>query len=221
MNAPCFNPMQSAPACEFASAGPLVAAGSVLYLFTCPAKGAELKSHVEIRAVKNSGLVGDRWCRPAWMYWPRRIGLPLRSFKEKWLKQKQPLLKAWRNRTPVTDNQFSLISMGDLERGNAILASMGVAPYSPQEMRRCIVVAGDVDLNSLRGRTFRIGNVRMRWSQMCTPCGLPGKRCKRRPEEVVAFKKAFGDDDHCWAGIRGSILSTGTIRLGDKLELTA
>jgi MOSC domain-containing protein YiiM len=137
----------------------------------------------------------------------------------KWIKQKQPIFQAWKGRTPVTDNQFSMISMGDLERANAILATMGVAPYSPKEMRRCIVLDGDCDLNKLRDKTFRIGNVRMRWSQMCTPCGLPGKRAKRNPAEVVAFKKVFGDDSHCLAGIRGSILSTGKIRIGDRLTL--
>jgi len=78
------------------------------------------------------------------------------------------------------------------------------------EARRNIVTR-DVPLNHLVGREFLIGDVRIRGIRLCEPCDhlqrLTGK-------QLIKGLRHRG-------GLRAQILTTGTIRVGDRINPSA
>jgi len=75
------------------------------------------------------------------------------------------------------------------------------------ETRRNLVTFG-VDLNSLVGREFRVGEVLMRGTELCDPCNRPSKLSGKG-----GFKEAFASR----GGLRAEILNDGDIRQGDAV----
>ena len=107
------------------------------------------------------------------------------------------------SRKPGPDRHVTLIAAEALEA----LAADGWE-LAPGEHRRNVVVRG-VDLASLDGREFRVGEVRLRSIRPCPPCGNL-ERVTGRPGLREAFEGK--------SGIRVEILSDGTIRIGDTVQ---
>jgi MOSC domain-containing protein YiiM len=99
----------------------------------------------------------------------------------------------------------TLISEKDIEAANVLLHNR----YTLAETRRNIVVGGAIDLLSLVGREFTVGNVRLRGVEESTPCGHP-EHIARKPGFIRAFANR--------AGIRAALLSSGEIRVGDVVQ---
>jgi MOSC domain-containing protein YiiM len=75
------------------------------------------------------------------------------------------------------------------------------------ETRRNLLTAG-VLLNDLVGKTFRVGDVRLKGLELCEPCGYLENRTFRGIK--AALKKR--------GGLRCCILKGGEVRVGDLIE---
>ena len=170
---------------------------SISHLFIAPTRGAPSVQLQRVKAVRHSGIVGDRWYRSRWIY-------PLR------------LINAWRKGKRCAVTSVSILSMDDLSLANDHMEQhLGLDfRFSPMEMRRNIVLDGPCDLNSLIGREFSIGGVRFRGAHLCTPCSLPPKRSGRLAGNPKQFIRAFMTP-HNRGGIRAQILTTGMLSVGD------
>jgi len=80
--------------------------------------------------------------------------------------------------------------------------------FDAGESRRNIVTRG-VALNHLVGREFRVGEVALRGIRLCEPCGHLERVTGRRVREGLVHR----------GGLRARILTAGTIRTGDAIEL--
>ena len=105
---------------------------------------------------------------------------------------------------PEPDFELTLIEAEAIE---ALKRDYNVE-LAPGEARRNLVTRG-VALNHLVGRDFQIGEVKAHGIRLCEPCShlqrLTGSRSSR---------------DYCHrGGLRAQILTQGTIRIGDSLQL--
>lgn len=79
--------------------------------------------------------------------------------------------------------------------------------FEPGDTRRNIVTRG-VELNSLVGRTFRIGEVLLRGVERCDPCSRLERFTYRGAMRDLADR----------GGLRATVLEGGEIRVGDAVE---
>jgi MOSC domain-containing protein YiiM len=101
------------------------------------------------------------------------------------------------------------VTLIEREAVDAVRAEHHGIDVREEETRRNLVTEG-VALNHLVGRTFRVGDVRMRGVRLAEPCayleqltGLPGLR------------DAFTDR----GGLRAEILDDGELHVGDAIEV--
>ncbi|MEK7560268.1 MAG: hypothetical protein AAB522_03135 [Patescibacteria group bacterium] len=80
--------------------------------------------------------------------------------------------------------------------------------FLSKKTRRNIVVK-NFSLNSLVGKEFLVGNVKMRGVELCEPCKRPSKLSGK-----PGFKEAF----YNCGGLRAEILTTGEIRKSDVTQ---
>ncbi len=78
-------------------------------------------------------------------------------------------------------------------------------PFLLKETRRNIVTGG-VNLNSLVGKTFKIGSVMFKGTELCDPCKRPG---------ILADKKDFKEAFENKGGLRAQVLKGGMVSLGE------
>ncbi|MCH7641592.1 sulfurase [Patescibacteria group bacterium] len=114
---------------------------------------------------------------------------------------------AYSNSKRKTIRQVSLIELEAIGKANAEYWTA----FSPQDTRRNILTSG-IDLNSLVGKDFRVGEVKMRGVELCEPCDRPSKLSK---------KKGFNEAFQGRGGLRAEVLSSGTIYLSDLVEEVA
>jgi MOSC domain-containing protein YiiM len=81
--------------------------------------------------------------------------------------------------------------------------------FSAADFRRNIIVTG-IELNSLVGKEFSIGNVRLRGFELCHPCRELGSRLEA---DLFLGLKNRG-------GLRAFIISSGTISIADSVSET-
>ncbi len=106
-------------------------------------------------------------------------------------------------RPQQADGELTLIQK---EHIDAFAAESGLK-FSGREARRNIVTTG-IDLNSLVGREFTIGDVRIRAIRLCEPCNYLAKQTSPEVLRGLVHK----------GGIRAQILTEGEIRVGDWIE---
>lgn len=80
-------------------------------------------------------------------------------------------------------------------------------PLSPQEHRRNLVTRG-IDLNSLVGHEFAIGEVTCRGMRLCEPCRVIDRYASRPLLRPLVHR----------GGLRADILTAGEIAVGDQLQ---
>jgi MOSC domain-containing protein YiiM len=100
------------------------------------------------------------------------------------------------------DYELTLIQQEHVE---AFAAQAGRS-FTARDARRNIVTRG-VDLNTLAGREFRIGEVLIRGIRLCEPCDYLAK--STFPEVLQGLMHK--------GGLRAQILTEGEIRVGDSL----
>jgi MOSC domain-containing protein YiiM len=79
-------------------------------------------------------------------------------------------------------------------------------PFTSKDARRNLVSEG-VDLNSLVGREFSVGSVRLRGIRLCEPCNYLAKSTFPEVLQGLVHK----------GGLRAQILSEGTIHVSDPI----
>lgn len=104
----------------------------------------------------------------------------------------------------LPDRQLTLIS---IEAIDAVAQETG-RPITPAQMRRNVVTKG-IDLNTLVGKTFRIGNAVAHGIKLCEPCGHLEQLTK--PGVMQAFSGR--------GGLRAEIVQSGHIETGALLEV--
>ncbi len=110
------------------------------------------------------------------------------------------------------EKQFTLIEEEAVAQMNA---ETGLS-IPPEDVRRNVVTRG-VRLNELVGRRFRVGEVEILGIELCEPCKYVARliRDKWHIEEVSESEIVAGLVDR--GGLRGEILTDGTIRPGDAI----
>jgi MOSC domain-containing protein YiiM len=101
--------------------------------------------------------------------------------------------------------QVTLIELENLEE---FIRATGLA-LDAEAPRRNIVTRG-VRLNDLVGRRFNVGAVSLEGIMLCEPCSLFARRTYREATKFFAGK----------GGLCARILSTGVIRVGDRIDVT-
>ena len=102
------------------------------------------------------------------------------------------------------DYEVTLIQKEHIESFQAASA----LPFTSKDARRNLVSEG-VDLNSLVGKDFTIGSVRMRGIRLCEPCNYLAKSSFPEILQGLVHK----------GGLRAQILSEGVIRVGDPIRV--
>ena len=118
---------------------------------------------------------------------------------------------AFSDSIPAKIRDVSLIALTGIEDANQELEASRLNPYLPSEVRRNIVIedmSSDA-LNQLIGKEFSLGSIRLRATELCTPCERPAKL-----SEKLNFLSAFKNR----GGIRAQILDAGDITVGDQLS---
>jgi MOSC domain-containing protein len=83
-------------------------------------------------------------------------------------------------------------------------------PLGPEEHRRNIVTRG-IDLNSLVGSEFTVGQVRCRGMRLCEPCTVVEGYASRPVLRALVHR----------GGLRADILAEGEIRVGDEIRVVS
>jgi MOSC domain-containing protein YiiM len=104
---------------------------------------------------------------------------------------------------PLPDFELTLIEAEAIE---ALLRDYGVE-LAPGEVRRNVVTRG-VPLNHLVGKEFKIGEVKIRGIRLCEPCDHLQRLTGRSVIKGL----------HHRGGLRGQIMSSGVIRVGDAVS---
>ena len=97
------------------------------------------------------------------------------------------------------------LTLVQLEHIEAFAASAAIA-FTAHDARRNLVTSG-VDLNSLVGREFRIGDVVIRGLRLCEPCNYLATQTTPAVLRGLVHK----------GGLRAQILTEGEIRVGDSI----
>lgn len=77
----------------------------------------------------------------------------------------------------------------------------------PRAFRRNLLTKG-VSLNALVGKTFRVGDVTLKGTRLCEPCHHLATIVRKDVLQMVHQ-----------AGLRAGIVSSGTIRVGDPIQI--
>ncbi len=104
--------------------------------------------------------------------------------------------------------QVTLLQWEHLAVINALLASPADKPIGPIELRRNLAVSG-INLFSLKGRCFRIGQAILQTTGWCHPCAK--LQAHLGPGSLQALR------GH--AGITARVVRGGIIRLHDTVEV--
>ena len=101
--------------------------------------------------------------------------------------------------------QITLIEIENINYYNKISGTS----ISPKNFRRNIITEG-VELNSLLGLEFLVGNIRLKSHDLCRPCKSLQDTLKQKNTIKELLKKG---------GLRCEILSNGKIFIGDEIKI--
>jgi len=104
---------------------------------------------------------------------------------------------------PGPDHELTLVAAEEVARFSESLGR----DLGPGELRRNLVTRG-IELNELVDREFTIGKARARGIRLCEPCAYLARLVG--PEVLPALLHR--------AGLRATIVESGTIRPGDCIE---
>ncbi len=109
---------------------------------------------------------------------------------------------------PRNARQVTLIQFEHLAVISALMGRADDQPITPAELRRNIVISG-INLFSLKGRRFRIGQAIFETTGWCQPCA---KLEERLGPGTFQAMRGHG-------GITARVLHSGIIRLNDSLRV--
>ena len=105
---------------------------------------------------------------------------------------------------------ISLIALKGIEDANRQLIAKQQIPFAEGDTRRNVIISGisAEELNDLVGKSFYLGGLAFKGTELCEPCQRPAKLLKR-PD----FMNAFEDR----GGLRAEALESGALSDGDLL----
>ncbi|WP_341303792.1 MOSC domain-containing protein [Pseudomonas sp. TMP25] len=109
---------------------------------------------------------------------------------------------------PSNARQVTLIQWEHLAVISALMGRADDQPITPAELRRNIVISG-INLFSLKGRRFRLGQAILETTGWCQPCA---KLEERLGPGTFQAMRGHG-------GINARVLHSGIIRLNDTLRV--
>lgn len=109
---------------------------------------------------------------------------------------------------PRNARQVTLIQWEHLAVVGSLLGRPAESPIVPQDLRRNLVISG-INLVSLKGRCFRIGQAVFETTGWCQPCAKLEQRLGHGTFQAV---RGHG-------GITARVIQSGIIRLDDRLRV--
>jgi MOSC domain-containing protein YiiM len=109
---------------------------------------------------------------------------------------------------PRNARQVTLIQWEHLAVVGSLLGRPAESPIVPQDLRRNLVISG-INLFSLKGRCFRIGQAVFETTGWCQPCAKLEQRLGHGTFQAV---RGHG-------GITARVIQSGIIRLDDRLRV--
>ena len=118
---------------------------------------------------------------------------------------------AYSNTTPSKIRHLSLITESGIAIANEWLLAGDESAFDASQTRRNIVIGNMSvdDLNSLVGKTFALGGLILKGTELCTPCQRPAQLLSK-PDFINAFEGR--------GGLRAEIMNVGEISVGDVLS---
>jgi MOSC domain-containing protein YiiM len=107
------------------------------------------------------------------------------------------------SKTHGPDREITLLALETLA---AVKAETGI-DLLPAESRRNVITEG-AELETLAGKTFRVGGVLLRGIRPCEPCGYLERLTGKAVHEPLKGR----------GGLRAEVLSSGMLRRGDVVE---
>lgn len=152
-------------------------------IYIAPSAGALMQAINEAELISGQGIQGDRYAQGT---------------------------GAFSQNQPVKIRHISLIAQAGIAIANEWLESGEEPQFSDSETRRNIVLSNisPDELNQLVGKTFYLGNIACRGTELCAPC--------QRPAQLMN-KPSFMDAFDGRGGLRAEILQSGMIKIGDAL----
>ena len=102
----------------------------------------------------------------------------------------------------IPDESITLIEAEQVEHFNA----ENNADFAYSDLRRTVVTRG-VDLNALVGKTFTVGGLRVHGCELCEPCNYIASRTDKTVLRGFLHR----------GGLRGRIMDSGTLSVGDQI----
>ena len=154
-------------------------------IFIAPSAGASMQAIPHAKVHVDTGIEGDRYAL--------KIG-------------------AFSSTKPTKIRHISLITQAGISTANDWLEADNEPTFADFETRRNIVLAEITtdELNALVGKIFRLGEILLRGTELCTPC--------QRPAQLLG-RPSFMDAFDGRGGLRAEILNSGTLVIGDELLL--
>jgi hypothetical protein len=119
---------------------------------------------------------------------------------------------AYSNTAPSKIRHLSLITESGIDISNEWLMAGDEPTFDASQTRRNIVIGNmsAEDLNSLVGRTFTLGPLILKGTELCAPCQRPAQLLSK-PDFINAFEGR--------GGLRAEIMNIEEISVGDVLSL--
>lgn len=120
-------------------------------------------------------------------------------------------LGAFSKTTPKI-RHVSMIALTGIENANHQLLAKQQVAFEQADTRRNLVISGisEDELNELVGKTFRLGGLTFKGTELCEPCQRPANLLKR-PDFMNAFEGR--------GGLRAEALESGRLIPGDSLKI--
>ncbi len=151
-------------------------------IYIAPRAGESMIQLTQAEIIAGEGIVGDRYA----------LGIG-----------------AFSKSTPKI-RHVSLIALSATETANSQLLSRHQLVFDQGDTRRNIVISGisEDELNGLVGKTFYLGGLAFKGTELCEPCQRPANLLKR-PDFLNAFEGR--------GGLRAQALESGYLAPGSTL----
>ncbi|OYY14685.1 MAG: sulfurase [Polynucleobacter sp. 24-46-87] len=118
------------------------------------------------------------------------------------------------SKTKPKIRHVSLVALSAIESANNELLAKQQVVFDPGDTRRNITISGisEDELNGLVGKTFYLGGLTFKGTELCEPCQRPANLLKR-PDFMNAFEGR--------GGLRAEALESGYLTLGSALLFSA
>jgi MOSC domain-containing protein YiiM len=154
-------------------------------IYIAPRAGEPMMQLTQVEIIAGEGIVGDRYA------------LGIGAFSKS-----KPKIR-----------HVSLVALSAIENANSQLLAKQQVFFDHGDTRRNLVISGisEDELNGLVDKTFYLGGLAFKGTELCEPCQRPANLLKR-PDFMNAFKDR--------GGLRAQALESGNLTPGCTLLLS-